>query len=92
MTAEARLRPPAVAGTFYPADADVFAAQVDGFVPSDVTGPTPKALIVPHAGYPYSGLVAGRGYAALRAGRDRIEWVGPPPPRASRAPKACTSA
>lgn len=70
-----RRRRPAVAGTFYPADPDTLAAQVDGFVGADAAGPTPKAIIVPHAGYVYSGPVAGRGYAAVRAGRDRIERV-----------------
>lgn len=75
MTDGIRRRPPAVAGTFYPADPDVLAAQVDHLVPTDATGPTPKALIVPHAGYAYSGPVAGRGYATLGAGRDRIERV-----------------
>jgi len=75
MTVATRRRPPAVAGTFYPADPDVLAAQVDALVPADATGLTPKALIVPHAGYLYSGPVAGRGYATLGASRDRIERV-----------------
>jgi AmmeMemoRadiSam system protein B len=75
VTDGARRRAPAVAGTFYPADPDVLAAQVDDLVSTDATGPTPKALIVPHAGYAYSGPVAGRGYATLGAGRDRIERV-----------------
>jgi AmmeMemoRadiSam system protein B len=35
----------------------------------------PKALIVPHAGYEYSGPVAGAGYAQLAAARDRIRRV-----------------
>lgn len=72
---ETRVRPPAVAGRFYPADPAVLADQVDSFVADDTTRPVPKALIVPHAGYPYSGPVAGRGYATVRAGRDRIERV-----------------
>jgi AmmeMemoRadiSam system protein B len=75
VTEAARRRPPAVAGTFYPADPDVLAAEVDHLVPTDATSATPKALIVPHAGYAYSGVVAGRGYATLGAGRDRIERV-----------------
>jgi AmmeMemoRadiSam system protein B len=75
MSAPTRLRPPAVAGRFYPADPRVLADEVDRFVTADVAGPAPKALIVPHAGYPYSGPIAGRGYAALRASRDRIERV-----------------
>lgn len=35
----------------------------------------PKALIVPHAGYMYSGAVAARAYAALEPGADRVERV-----------------
>jgi AmmeMemoRadiSam system protein B len=75
VTAATRRRPPAFAGTFYPADATTLAAQVDALVTADVTGPTPKALIVPHAGYVYSGPVAGHGYATLFAARDGIERV-----------------
>ena len=37
--------------------------------------PAPKALIVPHAGYVYSGPIAGSAYATLEAVRDRIERV-----------------
>src|SRR5450759_3257831 len=40
-----------------------------------MTGPTPKALIVPLADFAYAGPVAGRGYATLGAARDRIERV-----------------
>jgi AmmeMemoRadiSam system protein B len=75
VTANRLARRPAVAGTFYPADPDTLAAEVDRFIGADVAGPSPKALIVPHAGDPYSGPVAGRGYATLRAARDRIERV-----------------
>jgi MEMO1 family protein len=75
MSETTRRRPPAVAGTFYSADPDALATQVDHLVRADATGPTPKALIVPHAGYAYSGPVAGVGYATLAAGRDRIERV-----------------
>jgi hypothetical protein len=64
-----RLRPPAVAGTFYPADASELRRTVAGFIescPRSVENRTPKALIVPHAGYPYSGPVAGCAYRLLR--------------------------
>jgi hypothetical protein len=46
--------------------------------PSD--GPPPKAIIAPHAGYIYSGPIAGTAYAALRGDRDvirRIVLLGP---------------
>jgi AmmeMemoRadiSam system protein B len=61
-----RLRRPAVAGTFYPDDPHTLAAQVDAFVAAhEYDGAKPKAIIVPHAGYVYSGPIAGSGYAAI---------------------------
>lgn len=65
----ALVRPPAVAGLFYPSEARTLASAVDDFVAaasvaSDATT-APKALIVPHAGYRYSGAMAGRGYASV---------------------------
>jgi len=40
-----------------------------------VPGPVPKALIVPHAGYVYSGPIAASGYARLTSARGRIRRV-----------------
>ncbi|MFB3813990.1 MAG: AmmeMemoRadiSam system protein B [Terriglobales bacterium] len=64
-----QVRPPAVAGAFYPGDAKELAATVDAFVasakPPEIGGQL-VALISPHAGYPYSGAVAGHGYALLK--------------------------
>ena len=63
------VRHPAVAGMFYPADPDelrraVQQAFADAVAPpADATAP--KALIVPHAGYPYSGAVAASAYLRL---------------------------
>ena len=37
--------------------------------------PVPKALLLPHAGYIYSGSTAALGYAALERGRDTIRRV-----------------
>ncbi len=71
-----RVRRPAVAGRFYPGDAGTLARQVAsllGAVP-ETTGP-PKALIVPHAGYVYSGPVAASGYALLGGSRGAFERV-----------------
>jgi AmmeMemoRadiSam system protein B len=42
---------------------------------SRARGPAPKALIVPHAGYIYSGPVAGSGYALLESLRNRVRHV-----------------
>jgi len=39
------------------------------------SGPAPKALIVPHAGYVYSGAIAATGYRTLAAARDTIRRV-----------------
>jgi AmmeMemoRadiSam system protein B len=61
------VRPPAVAGTFYPADPRQLAHEVQGFLAEAHTqGLSPKALIAPHAGYLYSGAVAASAYATLK--------------------------
>ena len=64
-----RVRQAGVAGSFYPADPKELAAMVDGFV-AQAKVPTQKggivALIAPHAGYPFSGPVAGHSYALLK--------------------------
>jgi AmmeMemoRadiSam system protein B len=55
------LRLPAVAGRFYPSDPDELAAVVreHSIVPSSTKPARVKACFVPHAGYLYSGHVAG---------------------------------
>jgi MEMO1 family protein len=63
-----RVRAPAVAGFFYPEDPRELAAAVDACLaaaPPSRGEPTPKALIVPHAGYVYSGPVAASAYARI---------------------------
>jgi AmmeMemoRadiSam system protein B len=72
-----------VAGSFYPDDAQALRLVVLEYLheareslasaPSDRAWP--KAIIVPHAGYMYSGVVAARAYAALEPGAERIERV-----------------
>jgi hypothetical protein len=79
------VRPPAVAGTFYPDDAAMLAATVERDLSRAETrpaaqGPAPKAMIAPHAGYVYSGPVAATAYARLKpvAGRiTRVVLIGP---------------
>ncbi|GGY82758.1 AmmeMemoRadiSam system protein B [Marinobacter zhanjiangensis] len=72
----ATIRHTAVAGLFYPGDATELKAMVDGLLDSaEADGPPPKAIIVPHAGYPFSGAVAARAYARLAPLRDRIRRV-----------------
>lgn len=69
-------RPPAVAGMFYPSDPAELHAQVRGFLDGATTeGPRPQALIAPHAGYVYSGCVAGSAYALLEPIADEIQRV-----------------
>ena len=78
------VRPPAVAGMFYPRRAAELSAEVEGLLADAAAriadGPIPKAIIAPHAGYIYSGAVAASAYTRLRpaAGRvHRIVLVGP---------------
>lgn len=69
-------RPAAVAGHFYPGDRETLARTVQEMLSgAGAAGPAPKALIVPHAGYVYSGPVAARAYATLASCRDRIRRV-----------------
>ncbi|MDP4028919.1 MAG: AmmeMemoRadiSam system protein B [Gallionella sp.] len=70
------IRTPAVAGLFYPADARQLAHDVQQLLAAALPQHlTPKALIVPHAGYIYSGPIAATAYATLRAIAARIRRV-----------------
>ncbi|MDE2440187.1 MAG: AmmeMemoRadiSam system protein B [Betaproteobacteria bacterium] len=72
-----RTRPAAVAGTFYPGDSRTLTLTLDQLL-SDVEPETslhPKALIVPHAGYAYSGSTAARAYATLAPRANEIRRV-----------------
>lgn len=74
------VRPPAVAGTFYPGQASVLLNDVTALLAqarpgASLGGPTPKALIVPHAGYVYSGATAALAYGQLASGRSSIRRV-----------------
>ena len=80
------VRPPVVAGQFYPSDAVKLAAEVDGYLAAAKAGSvgkddtSPKALIVPHAGYMYSAPVAATAYASLtplRSIAHRVVIMGP---------------
>jgi AmmeMemoRadiSam system protein B/AmmeMemoRadiSam system protein A len=71
------VRPPAVAGFFYPADTATLSRDVDRYM-SARTVPTvaaPKAIIVPHAGYVYSAAVAGPAFAQVQRAAGRINRV-----------------
>lgn len=71
------IRVPAVAGLFYPAEPKQLAHDVQQLLaaahPHDL--PPPKALIVPHAGYIYSGAIAATAYATLQPIAARIRRV-----------------
>ncbi len=69
-------RPPAVAGMFYPDDAAQLRADVAGYLRDIATHTSrPKAIIVPHAGYVYSGPIAASAYAQIRPYAAEIERV-----------------
>jgi hypothetical protein len=76
------IRPAAVAGSFYPGNPVTLANDIDAMLedakqrnPPVHGEPLPKALIVPHAGYVYSGPVAAGGYLRLREGAGSIRRV-----------------
>lgn len=80
------IRPPAVAGAFYPSDGAALAAQVDALLadpagnlplpdPEPAAAEPPKILIVPHAGYVYSGAIAASAYRLLAPWRETIRRV-----------------
>jgi AmmeMemoRadiSam system protein B len=73
-----KVRPAAVAGLFYPDDPAQLRAAVGGYVRDAKVSPTatwPKAIIGPHAGFIYSGPVAGSAYAPLKAARGAVTRV-----------------
>jgi len=74
------VRTAAVSGMFYDADPRALRGSVASYVQAaageHAPEPlSPKAIIAPHAGFVYSGPVAGHAYAALRPVRGRIERV-----------------
>lgn len=71
------LRPLAVAGSFYPAKADALRAMIAPWldVVGAPAGPAPKAVIAPHAGYIYSGALAGACHRLFLPDADRISRV-----------------
>lgn len=75
-----KVREPAVAGLFYPKDPGELAGQIDAFLNEAQVQPVGelKALICPHAGYPYSGPVAAYAYKLLEGRHyDTVVVMGP---------------
>ena len=84
VTTTANVRPAAVAGAFYPGNGPQLSREIgellDGVDNFEPALGFPKALIVPHAGYVYSGPVAARAYDELAAARGivkRVVLIGP---------------
>jgi AmmeMemoRadiSam system protein B/AmmeMemoRadiSam system protein A len=84
ISSTAIVRPAAVAGAFYPGGEPQLSREIgellDGVDNFDPRLGFPKALIVPHAGYVYSGPVAARAYDELAAARGivkRVVLIGP---------------
>lgn len=76
---DTEVRPPAVAGMFYPEEArelaDEIVAQLDRTPDVPQAPGFPKAVIVPHAGYVYSGPIAASAYDLLRPARGLVKRV-----------------
>jgi AmmeMemoRadiSam system protein B len=74
-------RLPAVAGSFYPANPKQLHLMLDQYLSDAATdAKAPKAMIVPHAGYIYSGQIAASAYARLIKAHDlitRVVLIGP---------------
>jgi AmmeMemoRadiSam system protein B len=71
------IRAPAVAGSFYPRNARELRAEVCRCIEQNrrTTATPPKAVIVPHAGYVYSGPIAGSAFSSLAPSRGRVTRV-----------------
>lgn len=78
----AQTRPPAVAGSFYPADPSALHREVARLLAEAAPGPAPKgsssrpkAVIAPHAVYVYSGPIAASAFRPVQA--ERVVLLGP---------------
>ena len=75
-----KVRKPAVAGSFYPSSAKEIESMLGEWLDvPDAGAPAPRAIIVPHAGYVFSGEVAASAYSRIPAGHSyrRIFLLGP---------------
>jgi hypothetical protein len=74
-----KVRPPAVAGSFYLADPAALTKMVDGFLAKANQAPLDAvALVAPHAGHEYAGQVAAYAYASLKGRKiDRVVLLAP---------------
>ncbi len=76
-----KIRKSAVAGTFYPADKDQLQQMIEQYIyDAPIANKVPKVIIAPHAGYIYSGALAGSVYARLipdKKSISRVVLIGP---------------
>lgn len=71
------VRPPAVAGSFYPSSPSQLEQQVERFLAVGADGSPCLAVIAPHAGYVFSGATAGYAFARLHPEVSRVILLGP---------------
>ncbi len=75
------IRQPAVAGMFYPPDGDILQLTIKEYlynVAEPASCESLRAIIVPHAGYMYSGQVAAHGYKVLsKHKKKKVILIGP---------------
>jgi AmmeMemoRadiSam system protein B len=73
---DGEVRPAAVAGMFYEGDARALQKSVDDMLARAErgSGPSPKVIVVPHAGHIYSGPIAATAYASV-SNPDRIQRI-----------------
>lgn len=98
-TTQLRVRPPAVAGAFYPRQPARLQAEVKQMLTQATRArlPAVRALVVPHAGYRYSGPIAANGFCQLESfaspGPPTVYLLGPahyvPVPSIALAPFDC---
>jgi len=69
-------RKPVVAGQFYPASAEQLQEMIETFIIKDAPKEEVVGLLVPHAGYPYSGPVAGATISRIKV-KDTFIIIGP---------------
>ena len=79
-TGRVTVRPPAVAGSFYPGQPSELTRTVGQLLDEarssvEPAAGSPKALLLPHAGYVYSGPTAALGYALLERARSTVRRV-----------------
>ncbi len=84
------IRQTAVAGSFYPADPGALGAQLDGLLDVQESRKKVRAVIVPHAGYVYSGAIAGAVFSRIEIPR-KVILIGPNHTGVGPACSVCSS-